>query len=186
MAASFGLAQVLIMALFISPAAGGGIQPDLVSALDPADYFFSRRVEGGVKNMLEAASKAPTNSQGGLTQLLAIRWLGEHKDRLGDNKEAVRTALQKLAEGPNGFARDYAQLALARIDDKPFPILQTIPKEGVRPALEWFPNDVNLAGVIDLRPPAGQKPAAKRDEELEKQFQRLQAQFMKMFPEQRK
>lgn len=181
----FGFAQVLVMALFLSPSAGAGIQPDLVSVIDPAEYFFSRRVEGGAKNMLEAATKAPTNPQGSLTQLLAIRWLGEHKARLGDSKEAVHTALQKLADGPEGSARDYAQLALARIDDKPFPVLHTIPKEGVRPGLEWFPNDVNLAGVIDVRPPAGQK-SAKRDDELEKQFKRLQTQLMKMMPEEAK
>ena len=50
--------------------------------------------------MLEAASKTPTSPQANLTQLLAIRWLGEHKDRLGDSKQAVHTALQKLADGP--------------------------------------------------------------------------------------
>src|SRR6516165_2958640 len=108
--------EVILLAFLLGPIAGGGTQTDLASLIDPADYFSSRRVEVSSAHLLELASAHPTGARDGFRQLLAIRWLGENKDRLGEHQEAVRRALGRLAEGPDGFARDQARLALARLD----------------------------------------------------------------------
>jgi hypothetical protein len=160
--------------------ASGGIRTDLLSLIEPADYFASRRMELGARSMLELASGTPTDARRDVRQLLAVRWLGENKDRLGEQREAVRQALARLARGPEGFAAEYAQTALARIDDKPVPVPRAAPKDGLREALEWFPKDVSLAVVLDARPPAGRP--AEPDPELGRHLQRMLALYVKMMP----
>src|SRR6516164_3829283 len=123
---------ILLPLLLLGPLAG--TPTDLVAFVDPADYFASRRVEVGAGKLLELASGSPTDAKGTFQQLLAIRWLGENRDRLGEHQEAVRRALGRLAEGPDGFARDQARLALARLDGRPPPALHAAPKDSLREA----------------------------------------------------
>jgi hypothetical protein len=172
-----------LLAFILGPIVGGGPSPDLLSLVAPDEYFASRRVEVRPAKMLQLASDSPADVRGGVQQLLAIRWLAENKGRLGEHQDAVRRALGRLADGPEGFARDHARIALARLDDKPTPVLGHAPKDSLREALAWFPADVNLAGVIDARAPAGQPSAAPRDGEAERQFLRLQARLLKVLPE---
>jgi len=169
----------LAFILFVMSSGAGGVPTDIVSLIEPSDYFAARRVDGGVKRLLELASASPTDTRGGLQQLLAIRWLGEAKDRLGEHKEAVRAALDRLARGADGFGRDYARVALARIDGKPVPVLHRFPKESLREGLAWFPADTNLAGILDRRAPPG-----KADQELGAQFRHVWALFLKIVPDQ--
>src|SRR3954469_8579941 len=105
-----GGAEFILIIMLLYPA-GGGMPNDLGSFLEPADYFNSRRIEAQPKSLLELASKPAPGAEASAAQLLAIRWLADNKDKLGDDKDAVRKALQKLAEGPAGFARDHATLA---------------------------------------------------------------------------
>ena len=106
---SFG-PEIIFLALLLGPIAGGGTQTDLLSLIEPADYFASRRVEVGPAQMLGLASGSPTDARGDFQQLLAVRWLADNKDPLGDHLGAARQALARLAEGPDGFARDYANV----------------------------------------------------------------------------
>jgi hypothetical protein len=176
---AFGILAIELMFLFAC-VTSGGIQTDLLSFIDPADYFASRRVDLRAGNMLELASASPTDAQSAVRQLLAVRWLGENKDRLGEHQEAVRQSLVRLARGPDGFAADYAQTALARIDGKPVPVPRAAPNDALREALEWFPKDVSLAMVLDTRPPPGGRPVAAPDPELGRHFQRVAALYLKM------
>jgi hypothetical protein len=172
----------LILMLFLGPVAGGQLPTDLASNLDPSDYFFSRRIEGGPKSMLDLTGKKPSTPSDVLAQLLAIRWLSENPDKLAEHKDATQKALRQLAEGPAGFAKDYAQRGLAKLEGKPSPVLYTFASGSVRgEALSWFPDDVNLFGAFDLRAPPGIKAGGK-DEELDKLFQKLRGQALKSLP----
>jgi hypothetical protein len=174
------LGNLLPLMFLFACVANGGIRTDLLSLVEPADYFASRRVELVTRNMLELASASPTDARGEVRQLLAVRWLGENKDRLGEQQQAVRQALARLARGPEGFAADYAQTALARLDGKPAPVPRAAPKDGLREALGWFPKDVSLALVLDARPPTAGRPAA--DPELGRHYQRVLALYVKTMP----
>jgi hypothetical protein len=178
--------EIIIM-LLLSLGGGGDFPNDLVSLIDAGDYFPPRGVELKADNLVQVASKAPTDAKEGLAQLLAIRWLGENQDQLGGSKEAVRKTLQPLAEGPEGFARDYARTALGRIDGKSPVGLRSMPKDSVRTqALEWFPEEVEMAGAFDLRPPAGQTSSPEQDQFRAKQFKQIQSYVNQLIPNQAK
>jgi hypothetical protein len=172
---------LLILAFLLGPTVGSATPTDLVSLIDPADYFASRRMEVGSAQMLDQVSAKRADARSSLLRLLAIRWLGENKDRLGEDREAVRQVLEQIAKGTDEFARDHAQIALARIDGKPIPVLRTAPKDSLRDGLAWFPEDVNLAAVCDSRAPAGQRPAA--ESRADRQLQRILAGLLKTMPE---
>jgi hypothetical protein len=169
-----------VLLLFVLSVITSGTQTDLVSLVEPADYFASRRVEANARTMLELASGGPTEARDRFRQLLAIRWLGENKDRLGEHQEAVRRAMGRLADSADEFVQDRARLALARLDGKPAPRLHAAPKDNLREALAWFPEDVSLAGAIDARGPPGERPVA--DADTIRQVERLRAQLLKLFP----
>jgi hypothetical protein len=176
---AIGILLLELMVVFACVASG--TPTDLLSLIEPADYFASRRLELGARNLLELASGNPSDAKGEVRQLLATRWLGENKDRLGEHQEAVHQALARLARGPDGIAADYARIALARIDGKPLPVPPAAPKDGLREALEWFPKDVSLAVVLDARAPPAERPAGP-DPELLRRFQGALALFLKMMP----
>ena len=69
--------EMLLVALFLGPASGGGFQNDLVSLFDPADYFSSRRIEGVPKGLLQLLARPPAGPQEEIAQLLAVRRLAE-------------------------------------------------------------------------------------------------------------
>lgn len=178
---AYGLMEVGMLILLAVP--GSGLHQDLLSYVDPADYFNSRRLETQVPNLLEMAAKPAPHAQGTVAQLLSIRRLAEMKEKLGDQKEPVRKALQGLANGPEGFARDYAQRALARMDGKPEPILYTAAKDSVRvQALEWFPESVTFVGALDLRALPGQASLTGKEAETGDKVKKMLAEILKKAP----
>ena len=150
------LVYVLLLA-----AAGGGSSNDLVSCIDPTHYFESRRVRLRVPEMLALVYMKPqTGSKARIQQLLAIRWLGDHPaEARKDDK--VRPMLEAIAKGKwtpddQGFAKEYAARALARIDGKEPPAPRPVPVDSLRSeAFSWFPQgkvgDSVLAAGVDLR-----------------------------------
>ncbi len=148
MAVSF----VGIIALVLMGGAGSYFR-DLVSAFSVEDYFAYRGVEVKPEEMLKLAQKTPADARDGIAQLLAIRWLGEKR------VQAAREPLEQIAQGklgpdPHGFARDYARWSLARLIDKP-PPEHGPPKDSLREALRWFPEEVTFFGALDLHGLAG-------------------------------
>jgi hypothetical protein len=141
---------------------GNNGSTDLVSALDAPGYFQSRNIEVKADKMLELAGKAPTGGKEAVAQLLAIRWLGEHPNAVKASKNA-REVLRQIAAGKKGkdaqgFAGDYARLALARLDGKTLPPAH-LPADGVRgEGLQWFPKQSTIFGCFDFRPPKGVVP----------------------------
>jgi hypothetical protein len=137
--------------------AGLGDSPrDLLTLIDADDYFRARQIDTSTENLKRLAGTPAADGKARVAQLLAIRWLGEHRE-----KDAQET-LRQLAEGttaqdPLGFARDYAQRALAQIDGGPagFP---AVPPDSLRKAFQWFPRGVTWFGALDLRGPWAAKP----------------------------
>jgi hypothetical protein len=133
----------------------GGLDNDLASLIDPADYFQSRMIEVKAGRLTELAGRDPADAKAQMAQLLAIRWLGEHPDQ-AKKAENGRAALQAIAEGhkaqdPQGFARDHARRALARIDGQPSPAPRPLPPGGALKGLDWFPADATVCAALDLR-----------------------------------
>jgi hypothetical protein len=153
MAMSGGLMFFLMMAL------NGSGSADLVSYFDGAPYFRSRSIEMKPEKMVELAGKEPASAKEEISRLLAIRWLGEHGAEVKKTPNArellEQIAQRKKGKDPLGFARDYARLALARLDGKSTS-LDTLPANSVRfDALAWFPSQCSLFGAMDYRPPKG-------------------------------
>jgi hypothetical protein len=138
---------------------GGNGSKDLVSLVDAPQYFKSRGIELKLEKMLELAGKTPADGKEQVQQLLAIRWLGEHPEavkKTGNARETLRAIADgKQGKDPQGFAADYARLALARLDGKDVS-LHPLPLGSVRgEALAWFPKKCTIFGAADMRPPRG-------------------------------
>jgi hypothetical protein len=143
--------QVLFFLIFN----GGGGANDLVSLIDADNYFKSRGIEVSVEKMVEQASKDPTEPKLQIQQLLAIRVLGDDPEEAKADKRVV-PLLEQIAEGKKyqdkyGFAKEYAQHALARIKGKAPPAVRAMPKNAVTEALLWFPEQSTMVGSLDLR-----------------------------------
>jgi len=177
---------VFILPFFLGLGGGGNVPNDLAALVDIEDYFGPRQIETKPENLTRLAARAPGDVKESFVQLLAIRWLGEHAGQLDTHKDDVRKALQQLAQGPEGFARDYAEVALARLDGKPLP-LRTFAKDSIRKeALAWFPEQVQMAGALDLRAVPDHKTVGKHDLEIIKQVKQIQMQLEKLLPNQAK
>jgi hypothetical protein len=146
-------------AIIMLVALGSDGATDLVSMLDAPAYFKSRNIRVTTDNMMKHAGKTPSRGKEEISQLLAIRWLGEHPASVKENKAGLNL-LKQIAVGEKGkdaqgFAADYARLALARLEGKTV-VLQTLPADSVRgDALGWFPKQCTIFGSFDLRPPKG-------------------------------
>src|SRR5262249_51293534 len=96
--------------------AGLGDSPrHLVTLIDAEPYFQSRQIEISAEHLEQLAGTPPADAKGEVAQLLAIRWLGEHRT------EAARGTLERIAQGQVGedkyhFAQEYARRALAALD----------------------------------------------------------------------
>jgi hypothetical protein len=152
--------DVGILGLFLLVLGSGGAANDLVSWIDADDYFKTRGVEVTAARMREvAARELAVEALAPVNRLLAIRWLGENAEAVKNDRQA-RRVLERIAAGdrardPQGFARDYARRALARLDGKPDPV-PTVPDDSLRAdALAWFPEKAVLVGGFDFRPPPG-------------------------------
>lgn len=140
----------IIMALIGS----SGAPVDSVSLLDPEDYFQTRSIDVKVDKLIELAGKDPSDGRTQIAQLLAIRWLGEHAAEAKKDK-SVRPLLEQIAAGKKaqdsqGFAKEYAERALALFDGKTPPV-RTLPENSMREALAWFPEGASYFGGIDMR-----------------------------------
>jgi hypothetical protein len=151
--------------LIVILAAGhGNFTSDLVSLIEPADYFKSRKIEINADRMLELAGKNPSDGKTQIAQLLAIRWLGAHKAE-GERAHSIlgQIAGGEKAQDPSGFARDYAQRALARIEGKITPARQAVAADSLREdAWKWFPDDVSILVGLELQA-LGELPAPNED-----------------------
>ena len=136
----------------------GSNSRDVVSYLNPDDYFKSRNVETKVERLLELAAKSPADGKDQVMQLLALRKLAMDPTARGNRR--VRALLTQIAEGTKGkdrlgFAKDYARQALAKLDGKE-PAAPTMPKNSLRSeAFKWFPKDTAIVAGFDLRPVPG-------------------------------
>jgi hypothetical protein len=150
--AGIGFIEILVLL------AGGFGSPthDLVSLIRAEDYFKSRNVALGAKEMVKRATAEPDSGKAQIQQLLAIRWLGKHPDEA--RKDNARTALEAIAAGKKaqdkqGFARLYARQALARLDGKPIPAAAPARPGGLKEAISWFPADTTIVAAVELSPP---------------------------------
>ena len=141
----------------------GSNSRDVVSYLNPDDYFIARQVDVRVDNLLSLAAKTPQSGKDQIMQLLAIRKLVANLPEA--RKDArVRALLAQIASGQKGkdrlgFAEDYARRSLALLDGKQ-PIGAVMPKNSLRSeAFAWFPKDAVLISGFDLRPVKGVPPA---------------------------
>src|SRR5258708_33287214 len=134
----------------------GTANNDLVSLIDAEDYFKAHEITVEAGALANLASQDPADGKAQITQLLAIRWLGEHADLVRKN-EGIRAGLEAIAKGKKaqdslGFAKHYALRALATIDGKEPPALAPVPDDSLRSeAFRWFPPQVHVVSGADLR-----------------------------------
>jgi hypothetical protein len=173
--------NILQLVLLLAPLGSAGQPTDLAALIDPAAYFPSRRIETGAPNMLMLASGTPRDARGEFQRAQAIRWLGDNADRLGEHHAAVYQVLVRHAREADELTADRARLALARLEGRPLPALRAAPHDSLREALDWFPADVRLVGVLDTRAPVD-IPPGQPDVDLERQFQRVRASLLNALP----
>jgi hypothetical protein len=145
---------------------GGAVSTDLVSALPPQAYFKSRGIDMNIDKAVELAAKDPENGKAQITQLLALRYLAEESAKLKGSPDLERhrqtltdIATGKKAQDPQGFAKDYAATALARLDGAK--ITRQAPPPPRDDAFGWFPANATLLGALDTRLSRGETPPAK-------------------------
>jgi len=154
MAAGFLMGPLeLFMLLFFS---GSGQAADLVGLFSAEDYFKSRGVQVSFEKLIELAATEPSDAKTQVAQLLALRGLAEEPDRFkkSDGYAQGKAVLEQIAAGTKasdrlGFAKEYALLALARLEGK------TPPDGGlpdsIHDLLGWFPADVTMVTALDVR-----------------------------------
>ena len=144
------------LGILVLLASGAGSAPrDLVSFVDAEDYFRTRGVVLKAEEIAGLVTKEPTDGKAQISQLLAIRWLAIHPIDV-KKADGARSALEAVAQGkkaqdPSGFAKDYAQRALAKLDGKILPAPTGPRKDTVTESLKWFPDTVTLVASVDLR-----------------------------------
>jgi hypothetical protein len=145
-----GAMELLMVALL----AGGNALPDAVSFVPPRDYFQVREIQVSAEALIELAAKEPKDAKTQVQQLLALRQLDEDAAELKKAPKYAdyRRTLEQIAAGakaqdPQGFAKEYAQRLLARLDGKKPPAVESMP---ARKALDWFPANANLIYITDL------------------------------------
>jgi hypothetical protein len=139
--------------IYASLVGGGGGSLEVVSMFEAEAYFKVRGIAVSAEQLEAVASKDPSDGKKQIAQLLAIDWLGDHPKE----GKTARATLQQIGDGkkaqdPQGFAKDHALRALARIDAKTIPAGPRLPLGSVREdAYSVFPGDANLLGSLDLR-----------------------------------
>jgi hypothetical protein len=145
---------LLLVYLFLAYA--GDYPRDCLTLLNADEYFQARQIATKPATMQELAATEPVDARTQVRQLLAVRWLGEHK------VEKARGTLEKIAQGQvaqdrPGFARDDAKRALAQLDGQAIEPPISF-KDRLHEALAWFPEDVACFGVLDLDGRWGKQP----------------------------
>lgn len=147
-----GFMELLILALM----GGGAFGPDLVNLVPPRSYFQARTIETTPASMMSLATKEPKDAKTQVQQLLALRQLTVETEALkkAPKYQEYRAALEQIAAGKKaadtlGFAQDYAQRLLARLDGKP---AAKAPPAKLLDGLTWFPAETKLVFALDVRP----------------------------------
>lgn len=149
---AFGFAEILVLALL-----GGGINStDLVALVPPTHYFQTRNIDTSFDKMIELAGREPKDAKTQIQQLVALRHLADESDKFKKdaNYAAHRAVLEQIASGKkaadkSGFAQDFTQKLLAKLDGtkRDSPKLKAVREE----ALSWFPADLTFAVAADPR-----------------------------------
>ena len=147
----FGFAEVLVLAVL----SGGTTSTDLVALVQPKHYFEYRQFEPSIDKMVDLAGEDPKDAKTQITQLTSLRYLADESAALKKSPKyaAHRQALEEIAAGkkaqdPEGFAKDYANRVLMKLDNaKPKAVKRGALHEDT---LNWFPAHATLVGVIDL------------------------------------
>src|SRR5688572_24246438 len=166
-----GLIEVLML-LFMT---GGAMSTDLVSVLPAQAYFKARGIDINIEKAVELAAKDPDSGKAQISQLLALRYLADESAKLkgSPNIDRHRQTLTDIATGkkaqdPQGFAKDYAAAALARIDGTKLSVAAVrSPRDD---AFGWFPANATLIGALDTRLTRGETPAKSSVSEMFKMF----------------
>jgi len=149
MAAPFGVS--LLIALFTMVGGAGNHLLDYVSS---ESYWKAKNVEMTLEKMTAEAKVAEAkDATQRVRRLMAIRTLGELK-----KKEAL-PALAELAKSKETFVAEYANRAIAAIEDKPYQ--PPAPTQEQRQSDVWLlPQDAHIVGQLAI--PGGQPlPLAK-------------------------
>ncbi len=151
----FGFAEVLMLALLT----GGMNDTELVAMIQPKAYFESRRIRLSIDSMIDVAIREPKDNKAQIMQLSALRYLTDESvafkkaDNYASNREAIEEIAQgKRAQDKAGFAKEYAQRMLDKLDGKKPAKTKLEPKRD--DLFAWFPADATLVAAMDLR--AGQ------------------------------
>jgi hypothetical protein len=117
----FGFAEILALALLT----GGMNDTDLVAMVQPKAYFESRQIRLSIDSMIDVAIREPKDNKAQIMQLSALRYLTDESvafkkaDNYASNREAIEEIAQgKRAQDKAGFAREYAQRMLDKLDGK--------------------------------------------------------------------
>jgi hypothetical protein len=148
------------MEILLLLALGSGSN-DVVSFLNPAEYFQARNIPTTVDKMVELATAEPKDARTQIQQLLALRQLANQADEVkkAKNFDDILKKIEDVANGKkaqdlHGFAADYAGRAARALGAKVELAKVEVPRDSVRDdAVRWFPKDVSLVLSMDFRYP---------------------------------
>lgn len=150
--AHVGFAPMLMLALM----SGGYYTADVVTLIQPKHYFQNRQIEISVDRAIDYASDDPKTPKTQIVQLTALRYLSDESEALkkspkvaGHRKVLEEIAAGKKAADPQGFAQDYANRVLLKLDSAKQPAAKITPLRDS--ALSWFPAEATLAMAVDLQ-----------------------------------
>ncbi len=150
--AAFGFMEILVLALL----SGGASSTDLVALIPPEHYFKSRDIEISPARAVELANMDPKTPKAQIMQLTALRYLFDETEALKKSPRYLghRQAIEPIAQGKNaqdglGFAKEYAQRVLRKLDAGKPDVIKLPPVR--EDALSWFPAHVKLVAAFDFR-----------------------------------
>ena len=146
-----GFPGILMLAM-LSGASGG---TDVIALVQPTHYFQHRGWEPSVDKMTDMAGEDAKGAKGQIAQLTCLRYLADEaaalkkSDRYAEHRKTLEAiAKGKQAQDPHGFAQDYANRVLRKLDNTKPEAVKVRPLR--EDALSWFPTNATLAGAIDL------------------------------------
>jgi len=149
-----GMTSVELAMMLILMSSGN----DVLSLIDPADFFKSRNVPVTLEKMVELATTPAANPKAEISQLLALRYLAEDAAvKKAPNLAEILKKVEEVAEGKKGpdtagFAAEYARRTAVALGSKLAPPKAGAPDDSVRQdAMNWFPKTAGFVAGIDLR-----------------------------------
>lgn len=149
---------------------------DLVSVLDPAEYFKARKVQVTVDKMVELATTQASNGKGQVQQLFALRLLAQDAAEVkkAKNFADILKSIEEVAEGKKaqdlqGFAAEYARKTAIALGSQLAPTKEGIPENSAKQdAVSWFPKQSTVVLSLDYRNDGAQ--GGKEMDELRKKL----------------